>query len=167
MFKWDLEKAEYPEIKLPMLAGSSKKQESSRKTSTSALLTTPEALTAWIATKYDKLLKRWKYKTTWPASWEICMQVRKQQLDLDMEQQSGSKSGKEYVKSVYCHPACLTYMIYLYHESISCFLQSSMKHSWNQNCWEKSQQPQICIGEGNGTPLQYSCLVSPMDGGAW
>ena len=42
--------------------------------------------------------------------WEICMQVRKQQLELDMEQQIGSKSGKEYVNAVYCHPAYLTYM---------------------------------------------------------
>ena len=41
---------------------------------------------------------------------EICMQVKKQQLELDMEQQTGSKSGKEYVKAVYCHPAYLTYM---------------------------------------------------------
>ena len=49
-------------------------------------------------------------QTTWPASWEICMQVRKQQLELDMEQQTGSKLGKEYVKAVYCHPAFLTYM---------------------------------------------------------
>ena len=47
---------------------------------------------------------------TWPASWEICMQVRKQQLELDMEQHTGSKSGEEYVKAVYCHPAYLTYM---------------------------------------------------------
>ena len=54
--------------------------------------------------------KRQEYQTTWPASWEICMQVRKQQLELDMEQQTGSKSGKEYVKAVYCHPAYLTYM---------------------------------------------------------
>ena len=57
-----------------------------------------------------KFLKRWEYQTTWPASWEICMQVKKQQLELDMEQQTGSKSGTEYVKAVYCHPACLTYM---------------------------------------------------------
>ena len=47
-------------------------------------------------------------KTTWPASWEICMQVKKQQLELNMEQQTGSNSGKEYVKAVYCHPAYLT-----------------------------------------------------------
>ena len=52
-----------------------------------------------------KFLKRWVYQTTWPASWEICMQVKKQHLELDMEQQTGSKSGKEYVKAVYCHPA--------------------------------------------------------------
>ena len=52
-----------------------------------------------------KLWKRWEYQTTWPASWEICMQVRKQQLELDMEQQTGSKSEKEYVKAVCCHPA--------------------------------------------------------------
>ena len=49
-------------------------------------------------------------QTTSPASWEICRQVKKQQLELDMEQQTGSKSGKEYVKAVYCHPAYLTYM---------------------------------------------------------
>ena len=52
---------------------------------------------------------RWEYQTTWPASWEICMEVKKQQLELDMKQQTGSKSGKEYVKAVYCHPAYLTY----------------------------------------------------------
>ena len=51
-----------------------------------------------------------EYQTTWPASWEICMQVRKQQLELDIEQQTGSKQEKEYVKAVYCHPAYLTYM---------------------------------------------------------
>ena len=54
--------------------------------------------------------KRWEYQTTWPASWEICMQVKKQQLELNMEQQTGSKSGKEDVKVVHCHPAYLTYM---------------------------------------------------------
>ena len=57
-----------------------------------------------------KFLKRWEYQTTWPASWETCMQVRKQQLELDMEQQTDSKWGKEYVKAVYCHPAYLIYM---------------------------------------------------------
>ena len=80
-----------PEIKLPISSGSSKKQESSRKTSTSALLTMPKPLTLWTTTNCGKFFKRWEYQTTWPASWEICMQVRKQQLELDMEQQTGSK----------------------------------------------------------------------------
>ena len=59
--------------------------------------------------KLWNIWKRWEYQTTWPVSWEICMQVRKPQFELDMEQ-TGSKSGKEYVKAVYCHPAYLTYM---------------------------------------------------------
>ena len=68
-----------------------KKAESSRKTSTSALLTMPKPLTVWITTNCGKFLMMWEYHTTWPGSWEICMQVRKQQLELDMEQQIGSK----------------------------------------------------------------------------
>ena len=71
MFKLDLEKAEEPEIKLPTSVGSSKKQESSRKTP--ALLTIPKPLTVWITINCGKCLKRWEYQTTWPASWEICM----------------------------------------------------------------------------------------------
>ena len=110
MFKLDLEKAEEPEIKLPTSNGSSKKQESSRKTSASALSTMPKPLTVWITTNCGKFLKRREYQTTWPASWEICMQVKKQQVELDMEQQISSKLGKEYVKAIYCHPAYLTYM---------------------------------------------------------
>ena len=57
-----------------------------------------------------KFWKRWEYQTAWPAFWEICMQVKKQQLELDMEQQTCSKSGKEYIKAVYCHPGYLTYL---------------------------------------------------------
>ena len=91
MFKLVLEKAEEPEIKLPTSAGSSKKQESSRKTSISALLTMPKPLTVWITINCGRFWERWESQTTWPASWEICMQVRKQQLELDMEQQTGSK----------------------------------------------------------------------------
>ena len=98
MFKLDLEKAEDPEIKLPISVGSSKKQESSRKTYISALLTIPKSLTVWITTNCGKFFKRWEYWMTLPASWEICMQVRKQQLELDMEQQTGSKLGKKYVR---------------------------------------------------------------------
>ena len=69
------------------------------------------------------------YQTTLTASWEICMQVKKQQLEPDMEQQTGSKLGKEYIKAVYCHPAYLTYM-----QSTSCEMPGWMKHNWNQDC---------------------------------
>ena len=88
MFKLVLEKAEEQGIKLPTSAVSSKKQESFRRTSTSALLTMPKPR---ITINCGKFWKRWEFQTTWPASWEICMQVRKQQLELDMEQQTGSK----------------------------------------------------------------------------
>ena len=90
IFKLVLEKAEEPEIKLPTSSGSSKKQESFRKTSISALLTMPKLLTVCITINCGKFLKRCQYQTPWPASWEICMQVKKQQLELDMEQ-TGSK----------------------------------------------------------------------------
>ena len=91
MFKLVLEKAEEPEIKLPTSVRLLKKQESSRKTSISALLTLPKPLIVWITTNCGKFFKRWEYQSTWPASWEICMQVRKQQLELDMKQQTASK----------------------------------------------------------------------------
>ena len=77
MFKLDLEKAEEPEIKLPTTVGSSKKQASSRKTSTSALLTMSKPLTVWITANCGKFLKRWEYQTTLPASCEICKLVKK------------------------------------------------------------------------------------------
>ena len=67
----------------------------------------------WITTNCGKFLHRWEYQTTWPASGEICTQVRKKQLELDMEQQTGYKLGKEYIKTVYCHPAYLTYTEYI------------------------------------------------------
>ena len=110
MFKLVLEKAEEPEIKLPTSAGSLKKQESSSKTSISALLTMPKSLTVWVTINCGKFWKRWDYQTTLPASWETWMQVRKQQLEVDMEQETGTKEEKEYVKAVYCHPAYLTSM---------------------------------------------------------
>ena len=89
-----LEKAEEPEIKLPTSIGSQKNQESFRKTSTFALLTMWKPLTVWITKNCGKFWKRWEYQTTWPAPWEICMQSKKQQLELDMEQ-TGSKLRKE------------------------------------------------------------------------
>ena len=87
-----------------------KKPENCRKTSTSASLTMPKPLSVWITTNCGKFLKRWEYQSTLPASWETCMQVKKQQLALDMEQWTGSKLGKEHIKAEYCHSAYLTYM---------------------------------------------------------
>ena len=57
----------------------------------------------WITTNFGKFLKKLESQTTLPVSWEICMQVKKQQLEADIEQRTGSKLGKEYVRAVYCH----------------------------------------------------------------
>ena len=75
-----------------------------------ASLTMLKPLIVQITTKCGKFFKRWEYQTTSPTSLEICMHVQKQQLELDMEQWTGSKLGNEYVKAVYCHPVYLTYM---------------------------------------------------------
>ena len=80
-----------------------------------------------------KFLKRCKYQTIIPASCETCMQVKTQQLELDMEQWTGFRLGKEYVKAVYCYPAYLTYM----QSNEKCWAGGSA--SWNQDCWEKYQ----------------------------
>ena len=90
---------------------------------TSASLTTLKPFTVWITTNYGKFFKRWEYQTTWPASCEICAQVKKQQLEPDMEQWTGSKLRREHVRAVYCHPAYLTYM-----QSISCEMPGWMNH---------------------------------------
>ena len=111
-FKLDLGKAEETRNQIANICWIIEKQESSTKTSISALLTMPKPLTVWITTNCGKL-KRWEYQTTWLASCEICMQVKKQQLEPDMEEWTGSKLGKEYVKAVYCHPAYLTYAEYI------------------------------------------------------
>ena len=74
--------------------------------------------------KLWKILQEMGIPTTWPASWEICMQVKKQQLELDMEQQTGCKLGNEYVKAVYCHLAYLTYK-----QNTSCGMPGWMKHT--------------------------------------
>ena len=91
-------------------------------------------LTVWITTNYGNFFKKWEYQTTWPASWEICKQVKKQQLEVDKEQQTGSKLGKEYVKAVYCHPAYLTSI-----QNTSWETLGWKKHSWDQDCWKKYQ----------------------------
>ena len=94
MVKLDLENAEEPEIKLPISSGSSKKRVSEKY----LLYWLRQSLWLWITTHCGKFFKRREDQTTWPASWETCIsQVKKQQLELNMEQQTGSKSGKEYI----------------------------------------------------------------------
>ena len=81
--------------------------------STSASLTMLKSLAVWITTNCGKFFKIWEYQTILPASWEMCMQVKKQQWESDMEQEIASKLGKQYIKAVYCHPVCLTYVEYI------------------------------------------------------
>ena len=105
MFKMGLEKAEEPEIKLPTSAGSFKKQEISRKTSTFALLTMQKPLTVWITTNWKILQEMVIPDHLTCLFWNLYAGQ-----ELDMEQQTGSKLGKEYVKAVYCHSVYLTYI---------------------------------------------------------
>ena len=144
MFKLDLEKADEPEIKLPTFAGSLKKQESSRKTSISALLVMQKPLTMWVTTNCGKFFKRWEYQTTLPASWEICMQVKKQQLELDMEQWAASKLGKEYDKAVYCHSA---------------YLSSMQSTSFKMPDWIKYKLESRLLGEVHGVTKSWAELI--------
>ena len=122
MFKLDLLKAEEPEIKLPTSVGSYKKQENSRKTSTSALLITPKPLTVWI-TSNSKILQEVRIPDHLTSLLKNLYADQEQQLELDMEQQTGLKLGKGYIKAVYCHPVYLTYM-----QSTSCEMPGWMKH---------------------------------------
>ena len=69
----------------------------------------PKPLTMWITTNCGTFFKRWEYQITRPGSWEMYMQVKRQQLEMDMEQQTVSKSGKVYLKALYCYSAYLTY----------------------------------------------------------
>ena len=123
MFKLDLEKGRGIGDQIANICWTTEKARQFQKNSTSAVLITPKPLTVWITTNCGKFFKRWEFQTTLSASWETCIQVKKQQLELDMEQHTGSKSGKQYVKGVYCHPAYLTCM-----QSTSCKMLSWMKH---------------------------------------
>ena len=94
----------------------------------------PKPLTVWITINYGKFWKRWEYQTTWPASSETYTQLRKQQLELDMKQQTASKLGKVYFKAVYCHPAYLTSM-----QSTSWETLDWKKHKLESDSQEKYQ----------------------------
>ena len=122
MFKLDFKKAGEPEVKLPTSIGSLKDQESFK----NMYFYFTDYVKAFDCVDHKKLrkfFKRWEYQTILPASWEICMQVKKQQLESDLEKWTGSKLGKEHDKFVYCHPTYITYM-----QSTSCEMLGWMKH---------------------------------------
>ena len=159
--KLDLEKAEEPKIKLPTSIGSSKKQDSSRKSSTSALLIMSKSF-VWI-TKSWKILKEMGIPDHLTcllrnlyAGQEATVRTRHGKIDW-------FKLGKGYVKAVYCYPAYLTSM-----QSTSWETLGWKKHKLESRLLgEISITSDMQMGEGNGNPLQYSCLENPMDRGAW
>ena len=110
IFELGLEKAEEPEIKLPTSIRSSKNAREFEKNIYFCFIDYVKAFECVDHNKLWKILKEMGIQTTWPVSQKICMQIKKQQLELDMKQQAFSKSGREYIKAVYCHPAYLTYM---------------------------------------------------------
>ena len=101
MFKLDLERPEEPEIKLPTSIGSSKKQENTRKNIYFCFIDYTKTFNCVDPNKLWKILKEMEYQSTLCASWDIYKQVKKLQLEPDMEQQADSKLGKQYVKAVY------------------------------------------------------------------
>ena len=109
MFKLDLEKAEEPEIKFPTSTGSLKKQESSRKMSYFCFISYTKAFDCVDHNKLWKILKEMGIPDHLTCLLRN-LYAGQEETELDMEQQTGSKLGKEYVKAVYCHPAYLTYM---------------------------------------------------------
>ena len=110
MFKLDLEKAEEPEIKLPTSTGSLKKQESFRKTFTSALLTMPNAFDCVDHNKLWKILQHMGIPGQFTCLLRNLYTGQEATVRTGHEQPTGSKLGKEYIKVVYYHPAYLTYM---------------------------------------------------------
>ena len=106
MFKLVLEKAEEPRDQIANIRWIMERAREFQKSIYFCFIDYAKAFDCVHHNKLWKILK----ETTWSASWEICMQVRKPQLELDMEQQIDSKSGKEYVEAVYCHPAYLISM---------------------------------------------------------
>ena len=110
MFKLVLEKAEEPEVKLPTSVGSTKKAREFQKNIYFCFIDYAKAFEHVDHSKLWKILKEIGIADHLTCLLKICMQVKKQQIELDMEQQTGSKLGKEYIKAVYYHPAYLTYM---------------------------------------------------------
>ena len=134
MFKLDLEKAEEPEIKLPASIGSLKKQESSRKTTTSALLTMPKPLSVWSTTNCGKFWKRWEYQNHLTCLLRNLYAGQEATVRTRHETTDWFQIGKWVHEGCILSPCYLTSM-----QSTSWETLSWMKHSWNQDCWEKYQ----------------------------
>ena len=130
MFKLVLEKAEEPEIKLPTFTGSLKKQEF-HKNIYFCFIDYAKGFDCVDHNKLWKILKEMGIPDHLTCVLRNLYEGQKQQLELGVEQQTDSKSGKEYVKAVYCHPAYLTSM-----QSTSCEMPRGWSTSWNQDCWE-------------------------------
>ena len=110
MFRLDLEKAEEPKIKLPTSIGSWRKQGNSRKNIYFCFIDYTKAFDCVDHNKLWKILKEVGIPDHLTCLREICTQIKKKQLELDIVQQTASKLGKGYAKAVKCHPAYLTYM---------------------------------------------------------
>ena len=125
------QQAEEPKIKLPTSVGSSEKQETSRKTSISALLTMPKPLTVCITTNCGKLLKGWEYQTTLPASWETCMQFQEATVRTRHGTTGWFQIGKEDVKAVYLSPCLfILYAEYIMQNAGLDESQAGIKITW-------------------------------------
>ena len=133
MFKLDLKRQRNQTSNCQHPMDHSKSKRVSEKHLLLLLLTMSKPLTVWIITNCETFFKRWKYQTTFPASWETCMQVRKQQLELDVEQQTGSKLESDYIKAVYCHLDYLAYM-----QNTSCEMPGLMKHKLGSRLLEET-----------------------------
>ena len=119
MFKLDLEKTEEPIANICCITRKAREFE---KNIYFCFTDCAKPLAVWITINCGKFLKRWEYQATLSVSSEIWLQVKKQQLELDIEQQTGSKLGEEYIKVLYCHPAHLTCI-----QSTSCQMPVWMK----------------------------------------
>ena len=106
-----------------------------QKTSTSASLTTLKPLTVWITAKCGKFLKRWEYQTTLPASWETCMQLKKQQLELNITNNRLIQNWERSVSRMYIVTLCILVTSRVHH--VKC--QGELSTSFNQDCQEKYQ----------------------------
>ena len=123
MYKLDLEKVEVPEVNFPTFIGSQRKQWGFSKKSPSASLTTLKAFDCVDCNQLWKILKNMGIPDHFTCLLRNLYPGQEQQLESDMEQQTGSKLGKEYVKAVYCHSTYLTSM-----KSTSCEMPGWMNH---------------------------------------